>query len=162
MDDNPAERHIVSSQVPEAAVPKMGKPEQYIEILDRSGFFEVTALSSDDLRRNQMYQANAARRKQEAGFENYEDYLLSLEMKAEIGGFSQVYMSRIAQLTGKSNQFNLTTRRCSLAEIERIAEDSRNITLYGRLEDRFGDNGVVSVIFGHLDSDLPERFHIDL
>ena len=162
VDDNPAERHIVSSQVPEAAVPKMGKPEQYIEILDRSGFFEVTALSSDDLRRNQMYQANAARRKQEAGFENYEDYLLSLEMKAEIGGFSQVYMSRIAQLTGKSNQFNLTTRRCSLAEIERIAEDSRNITLYGRLEDRFGDNGVVSVIFGHLDSDLPERFHIDL
>lgn len=162
VDDNPAERHMVRSQIPGAAVPKMGNPEQYIEILDRSGFFEVTSFSSDDLRRNQMYQANAARKKQEAGFENYEDYLLSLEMKAEIEAFSPAYMPRIAQLTGKSNQFNLTTRRCSLAEIERIAQDSRNITLYGRLEDRFGDNGVVSVVFGHLDSDLPERFHIDL
>ncbi|RKJ05468.1 HAD-IIIC family phosphatase [bacterium D16-54] len=162
VDDNPAERHIVSLQIPEAAVPEMEKPERYIEILDRSGFFEVSAFSSDDLRRNQMYQANAARKKQEAGFENYEDYLRSLEMRAEIRTFSPAYMSRISQLTGKSNQFNLTTRRCSLAELEGIAKDSGNITLYGKLEDRFGDNGVVSVVFGHLDSDFPKRFHIDL
>ena len=162
VDDNPAERHIVREQVLGAAVPELDSPEHYINILDRSGFFEVTNFSEDDLKRNEMYQANAARQKQEASFADYTEYLLSLEMKAEIRPFVPAYMSRIAQLTNKSNQFNLTTRRCSLAEIEEIAADPQYITLYGKLEDKFGDNGVVSVMFGHQDTEKPERFHIDL
>ena len=149
VDDNPAERHIVREQVPGAAVPDIGAPEQYIRVLDRSGFFEVTNFSEDDIKRNEMYQANAARQRQEASFADYTEYLLSLEMRAEIQPFAPVYLSRIAQLTNKSNQFNLTTRRCSLAEIEEIAGKPEYIALYGKLEDRFGDNGVVSVVFGH-------------
>ena len=109
-----------------------------------------------------MYQANAERKKQEAGYANYADYLLSLEMDAQICPFAPVYMARIAQLTNKSNQFNLTTKRCSQSDIERIAEDASYITLYGRLEDRFGDNGVVSVVFGHRDAEDETLFHIDL
>ena len=159
VDDNPAERHIIRSQVPEAAVPEMERPEDFITTLDRSGFFEVTNFSEDDLQRSEMYRANIQRNQQQAKFTDYREYLLSLEMKAEIKPFNSQYMSRIAQLTNKSNQFNLTTRRCSEAELTQIAGDPEYITLYGRLTDRFGDNGVVSVVFGHKAADV---FHIDL
>ena len=74
VDDNPAERHIVKSQVPEAAVPEMTVPEHYITDLDRAGYFEVTALSRDDLSRNEMYKANLKRQSQEASFTDYHDY----------------------------------------------------------------------------------------
>ena len=159
VDDNPAERHIVRSQVPDAAVPEMGEGQSYIHILDRSGFFEMTSLSEDDLHRNEMYRANAERTRQQAAFTDYNEYLRSLEMQAEIKPFSPLYMARIAQLTNKSNQFNLTTRRCTESELEQIAADPDYITLYGKLTDKFGDNGVVSVVFGHRESDI---FHIDL
>ena len=167
IDDNPAEREIVRAQVggsigATVAVPEMTAPEKYINILDRSGFFEVTQFSSDDLSRNEMYRANAERAKQQASFADYGEYLLSLEMKAEIKSFAPIYMSRIAQLTNKSNQFNLTTLRCTQADIERVANDSNYITLYGKLEDKFGDNGVVSVVFGHIDEKDSSTFHIDL
>ncbi len=66
-------------------------------------------------------------------------------MKATIRSFEPVYMARIAQLTNKSNQFNLTTQRMTQAQIEQMAADDSYITLYGKLEDKFGDNGVVSV-----------------
>ena len=159
VDDNPAERHIVSSQVEGIAVPEIQTPETYIQILDRSGFFEVTSFSEDDIKRNAMYQANMERKRQETSFADYGDYLKSLEMTVEIKAFSSVYMSRIAQLTNKSNQFNLTTKRCSQSDMEAYAVDESYITLYGKLEDRFGDNGVVSVVFGHQEEAV---FHIDL
>ena len=167
IDDNPAEREIVRAQLSgnlntKVAVPEMTAPEHYINVLDRSGFFEVTQFSSDDLQRNEMYKANAERVKQQASFADYGEYLKSLEMKGEIKAFAPVYMSRIAQLTNKSNQFNLTTLRCSQADIERVAADANYITLYGRLEDKFVDNGVVSVVFGHVDSGDKTLFHIDL
>ena len=159
VDDNPAERHIVRENVPGVAVPELGEPETYITTLDRCGFFEVTNFSEDDLKRNEMYKANARRVQQEASFADYSDYLISLEMEAEIRPFADIYFSRIAQLTNKSNQFNLTTRRCSLTEIEEIAADREHITLYGKLVDKFGDNGVVALTFGHQEG---EDFHIDL
>lgn len=162
VDDNPAEREIVSASVSGVAVPNVQEPEHYINVLDRSGFFEITTFSKDDLARNEMYQANIQRAKQEASFANYKDYLISLEMKAEILPFSSLYMSRIAQLTNKSNQFNLTTKRCSQADIENIANNENYITLYGKLEDKFGDNGVVSVVFGHIDESDKSIFCIDL
>lgn len=167
IDDNPAEREIVRAQVrgiigATVAVPEITAPERYINILDRSGYFEVTQFSSDDLSRNKMYKANAERAKQQASFADYGEYLRYLEMKAEIKPFAPIYMSRIAQLTNKSNQFNLTTLRCTQADIERVASDKNYITLYGKLEDKFGDNGVVSVVFGHTDENDKTVFHIDL
>lgn len=162
VDDNPAERLIVKEQLPEVGVPEIGAPENYITRLDRCGYFEVTEISADDLKRTEMYQENARRQELQNAFADYKDYLLSLDMKAEIKPFSPTYMARIAQLTNKSNQFNLTTKRCTQAEIEQFAADNRYITCYGRLEDRFGDNGVVSVVFGHVDEADSEKFHIDL
>ena len=148
-DDNPAEREIVRENAQGAAVPEIGTPEQYIRVLDHNGYFEVTQLSEDDRKRNEMYKANALRTKQQASFTDYGEYLTSLGMRAVIRPFEALYMARIAQLTNKSNQFNLTTRRYSQAEIELLAQKKEYVTLYGKLEDKFGDNGVVSVIIGH-------------
>ena len=162
VDDNPAERHIVESQVAGVRVPEVEDVVKFITTLDRAGYFEVTSLSADDLARNDMYKANAERKKQEASYTDYSDYLRSLDMKAEIQAFTPMYMARIAQLTNKSNQFNLTTKRCSQADIESFAGNPDYITLYGKLNDKFGDNGVVSVVFGHVDDKEQVLFHIDL
>ena len=162
VDDNPAERHIVKSQVAGVKVPEVEDVVKFITTLDRAGYFEVTSLSDDDLARNDMYKANVERKKQESSYTDYSDYLLSLDMDAEIGPFTPMYMARIAQLTNKSNQFNLTTKRCSQADIESFAENPDYITLYGKLNDKFGDNGVVSVVFGHNDDKEATLFHIDL
>lgn len=162
VDDNLAEGEIISGQLPETSVPEMGEVENYIQILDKSGFFEVTSLSKDDWKRTEMYQENAKRTQLQAAFADYNDYLKSLEMKAEIRKFSPMYMSRIAQLTNKSNQFNLTTRRYSQAEIEQVAADARHLCLYGKLYDKFGDNGVVSVIIGRIAGKDSDELHIEL
>ena len=159
IDDNPAEREIVSAQLPGVIAPEIGRADQYIGVIDRSGFFEVTNLSGDDLKRNEMYKENEKRAQLEASFDNYNDYLLSLEMKGTLKSFEPVYMARIAQLSNKSNQFNLTTKRYTQEEIEQVSGDKDYITLYGKLEDKFGDNGVVSVAIGHING---EECHIDL
>lgn len=166
-DDNPAEREIVRTCGEGAAVPEIGTPEQYIRVLDHNGYFEVTDLSEDDRKRNEMYRANALRAQEEATYTDYGAYLESLQMQAWIGPFEAMYMARIAQLTNKSNQFNLTTKRYTQAEIERTAAEDGNITLYGKLEDKFGDNGVVSVVIGHAGGpeESPEgdgALHLDL
>lgn len=159
VDDNPAERHIVTEQLPGVVAPEIGEAHQYIMNIDRGGYFEVTLFSKDDMKRNEMYKENAKRAELQASFENYTEYLLSLNMQGVIKPFEPVYMARIAQLTNKSNQFNLTTRRYTQAEIEITAEDPAYITLYGKLIDKFGDNGVVSVVIGHL---VEGVCHVDL
>jgi len=159
VDDNPAEREIVRQQVPGVAVPEIGSPEQYIRILDHSGYFEVVSISEDDRKRNEMYKANVQRHQQEASFGDYKEYLLSLDMKGTIKAFEPMYMARIAQLTNKSNQFNLTTKRFTQSEIEEAAADANRITLYGKLEDKFGDNGVVSIVIGKAEGEI---LHVEL
>ncbi len=162
VDDNPAERAIVADQIPGVAIPEIDGVERYIQTIDKNGYFEVTSLSKDDLKRTEMYQENAKRSQLQASFTNYEDYLKSLDMQGEIQHFIPTYMSRIAQLTNKSNQFNLTTKRYSQAEIEEAAADPEHITLYGKLTDKFGDNGVVSIIIGKIQGEAHDELHIEL
>ena len=156
VDDNPAEREIVKQQVTGCAVPDIGQVESYRSIVDHGGYFEPTKLSKDDLKRNAMYKENAARAQLQASFADYGEYLKSLDMKAVIKPFEPVYMSRIAQLTNKSNQFNLTTKRYTQEEIETTAADERFITRYGQLTDKFGDNGVVSISIGEMKGEVCE------
>ncbi len=159
VDDNPAERHIVTEQLKGVCAPELSSVEHFIEEIDRNGFFEVTTLSKDDLKRNEMYKENIQRAKAEASFTDYKDYLLSLDMKGIIKSFEPLYVERISQLSNKSNQFNLTTHRYTVNDIERLSEDDNYITLYGKLIDRFGDNGLVSVVIGHV---LDDQCDIDL
>lgn len=146
IDDNPAERQIVSSQLPEVVVPKLEAPVSYIRIIDRAGYFEVTNYSLDDLNRSEMYIVDQERRKIQENFSDYEEYLLSLEMRAEINHVSHSNIKRVVQLINKTNQFNLTTKRLTSSEVAGMMDSEKFILLYGRLEDRFGDNGIVSVL----------------
>ena len=159
VDDNPAEREIINQDLPMVATPQMNEVYRYIQTIDHSNFFEVINISKDDLKKNEMYKENAQRTELLESFDNYDDYLKSLDMTAEIEEFKPIYMARIAQLTNKSNQFNLTTKRYTQAEIEETNSDKCHITLYGKLEDKFGDNGVVSVVIGSINK---ERLDIDL
>lgn len=159
VDDNPAERAIINQVFPAVQTPEMATPEYYIKAIDREGYFEVTSLTKDDITRSGMYKENAARSKQQASFTDYGEYLRSLEMTAEIKPFAPMYFSRIAQLSNKSNQFNLTTLRCTQEEIESFAKEDKYITLYGKLQDKFGDNGVVSVVMGEIED---KTLHIRL
>ncbi len=152
-DDNPAEREIIAQQTSGVSVVKLDKPEHYILAMDRGGFFEVTNLSSEDLNRNDMYKENIKRSRLMRSLESYEEYLNSLEMKAEIKPFDSIHVSRIAQLTNKSNQFNLTTKRYTNDQIEELMLDENHIALYGKLEDKFGDNGIVSLVIGKIEGD---------
>lgn len=155
VDDNPAEREIIGQQLKNTAVPEIGdKPEDFIRAIDKMGYFEVTVVSADDSGREKMYKENAQRAKAELSFSDYNGYLMSLDMRAEIDAFIPAYYSRIAQLSNKSNQFNLTTRRYTRAEIENIGTDKSYITLYGKLADKFGDNGIVSVVIGYQMNDI--------
>jgi FkbH-like protein len=160
VDDNPAERALVAAQLPMVAVPEMGEDvAEFPRILDRHLYFEPVSISAEDLKRGDQYQANAERSKAQATFANYGEYLRSLEMRAEVDEFSPTYFDRITQLTNKTNQFNLTTRRYSLAEISAMAADPSYITLYVRLTDRFGDHGLISAAAARRKGDV---LHIDL
>jgi FkbH-like protein len=151
VDDNPAERALVANQLPEVATPEIGSSVcRFAEILESEHYFEAHKVVQEDLERMGYYNSNAQRSAAQAAFGNYDEYLLSLEMKAEIAPFAPVYLERITQLINKTNQFNLTTRRYTSAEVEAIAQDPNNVTLYGRLVDRFGDNGLVTVLIGHV------------
>ena len=159
-DDNPVERDIVRSQEPLVAVPELGNNVvNYINLLDKTGYFETVTLSSDDLQRSAFYADNAVRQEIQSQFENYDDFLRSLEMVAEIKSFNTFYLDRITQLTNKTNQFNVTTRRYTFDEMEAVLNSGQHIALYGRLLDKFGDNGLVSIIIGN---QLEDELHIDL
>ena len=160
VDDNPAERHLVQAQLPMVAVPNVGDDvSRYAAILDAARYFEAISFSAEDAQRTQLYVQNAEREAMAQKFENYGAYLESLAMVGEIDAFSPVYLDRITQLTNKTNQFNLTTRRYTKAEMEAVAEDPQYVTLYGRLTDVFGDNGLVSVVIGRRDA---QTLHVDL
>ena len=116
-------------------------------------------ITAEDLNKQQLYQQNAKRAELLEQVTDYDEYLRSLQMTARIEPFIPLYTQRIAQLTNKSNQFNLTTKRYTQAEIEAAAADPDCITLYGKLTDKFGDNGVVSVVIGRRRGDA---LHIEL
>ena len=114
---------------------------------------DLPSEEGDDLKRNEMYKKNAERADLQSQFSDYGEYLASLEMNAVIDDFLPVYLQRITQLTNKSNQFNLTTRRFTTAEMEAVFADNSYIRLYGKLADKFGDNGIVSVVIGKINGD---------
>ncbi len=160
VDDNPVERDFVAEQLPEVAVPNVGADVSgFAEVLEHERYFEVDKVVQDDLNRSVYYSSNAERSAGQAKFSNYGEFLASLEMTAEISPFLPVYLERITQLINKTNQFNLTTRRYTSGEVLAIAQDPAFITLYGRLADKFGDNGLVSVLIGQV---LDETVQLDL
>ncbi|MEO8335546.1 MAG: HAD-IIIC family phosphatase [bacterium] len=147
VDDNPFERELVRKALPEVAVVELPEdPAYYARTLSAAGWFELTTLSNEDLARASMYEGNARRAELQQAVGNLEEYLASLDMEIVFQPFDETGRARIAQLINKSNQFNLTTRRYSEADVSAMMDDSSCFTLQVRLIDRFGDNGMISVI----------------
>lgn len=160
IDDDPVEREEVRSNLSLVEVPEVGSDVvKYIEFLDKGGYFEPVMISSEDFNRVQSYKDNVQRKNLQFSFKDYTEFLKSLEMKAQIHNFEDIYLERITQLINKTNQFNLTAKRYTLSQIKDIAKNPRYISLYARLLDKFGDNGIVSAAIGNIkDSAL----HIEL
>lgn len=147
LDDNPVERAQVRRELPEVAVPELPPdPAFYAQTLFASGYFEAIAFSEDDRKRAAFYEGNAERLALQGSASDMDEYLASLKMKITFQPFEPVGRSRIAQLVGKSNQFNLTTRRYSEADVASLEASPEHFTLQVRLTDAFGDNGMISVI----------------
>ena len=160
IDDNPVERDVVLSQLPSASVPDVGSDVvEFIAHIDRNGYFEPISIADDDINRNQYYEDNKKRANKQAKFKSYDEFLVSLDMTAEIKSFSSVYLDRITQLTNKTNQFNLTAKRYTIGEIETITLSDEYIKVYGKLTDKYGSNGLVAISIGRIEN---IACHIDL
>lgn len=161
-DDNPAERERVRRSLPMVAVPELpADPANYARCLSEAGYFEAVVFSEDDLRRREQYAANESRAELESSSESLDDYLENLQMTARAGPFEPVDLQRICQLINKTNQFNTTTRRRDMDEVREIAADPACITLQLRLSDRFGDNGLVSVLILRPVAGRPDTLDVD-
>jgi len=147
LDDNPAERARVRQMLPQVAVPEVtDDPSLYPLILSQAGYFEAVSLTKEDSSRGAHYLSNHARKIALEKIGDYDDYLCSLNMICEIRPFDDIGRGRIAQLINKSNQFNLTTRRYSESDVEEFQNDPTVFCRQIRLVDRFGDNGMISVV----------------
>jgi FkbH-like protein len=147
LDDNPAERALVRSMLPMVAVPELpADPALYARTLLAAGYFESLAYSNEDRQRADFYQNNAKRVGLLQSSGDLTAYLQSLNMAIQFQSFDPIGRQRIAQLISKSNQFNLTTRRYTEADVARMEVDPDLFTLQVRLSDTFGDNGMISVV----------------
>ncbi len=147
LDDNPVERGLVRRVLPQVAVPELPEdPAWYARTLAAAGYFESIGFSDEDRQRAQMYQSNARRVALQRQAGDLDAYLASLDMEIQFAPFDRIGRARISQLINKSNQFNLTTRRYSEAEVASAEADADVFTLQVRLIDSFGDNGMICVV----------------
>ena len=147
LDDNPFERNIVRENIPGITVPELPQdPGEYLEYLYSQNLFETASYSQADKDRTKQYQVEAQRVSLQKTFSNEADFLKSLDMTSVVSGFNKFNTPRVAQLSQRSNQFNLRTVRYTEADIEALGQNPDVIDLSFTLEDKFGDNGLIAVI----------------
>ncbi len=147
LDDNPFERNIVRDNIPGICVPELPQdPAEYLQYLYSLNLFETIAVSNEDAERTKLYQTESKRVIQQQKFTNEDDFLKDLNMLSIVEPFNKFNTPRVAQLSQRSNQFNLRTVRYTDADIEALATDNDSYTFSFTLEDKFGDNGLICVI----------------
>lgn len=147
LDDNPFERNMVRENVPGVTVPELPEdPGEYLEYLYTQNLFETASYSSADKDRTKQYQVEAQRVATAKKFTNEGDFLKSLEMVSDVSGFTSFNTPRVAQLSQRSNQFNLRTVRYTEDQITAIENDPKQKGFAFTLEDKFGDNGLIAVV----------------
>jgi FkbH-like protein len=162
-DDNPAERERVRSALPQVAVHDVPEdPSLYTSSLDAARWFETLSVTDEDRKRGDFFQSNTARELLERSSASYDDYLRGLEMVATVEPVTEANLARTTQLINKTNQFNLTTVRVTEAEVQGFAASPLHYTSTTRLADRFGDNGLISVVVGRIDGGDAGVLHVDL
>ena len=147
LDDNPFERNMVRDNIHGITVPELPEdPAEYLEYLYSLNLFETASYSNLDKDRTKQYQVEAQRVSLSKTFTNEADFLKSLNMVSTVSGFTRFNIPRVAQLSQRSNQFNLRTVRYTEADIEVLANNPDVIDLSFTLEDKFGDNGLIAVV----------------
>ncbi len=147
LDDNPFERNIVRENIPEICVPELPEdPADYLEYLYTLNLFETVSFSNEDAERTKLYQIEAQRATIQQKFTNEDDFLKNLNMLSLVESFNKFNRPRVAQLSQRSNQFNLRTVRYTDTDIEKLSLSSDYFTFAFTLEDKFGDNGLICVI----------------
>ena len=147
LDDNPFERNIVRENIPEICVPELpDDPAEYLEYLYKLNLFETISLSKEDSERTKQYQIEGKRAISQQKFTNEDDFLKSLDMVSLVEPFNKFNVPRIAQLSQRSNQFNLRTIRYTELDIENLCTSANHFTYSFTLDDRFGNNGMICVI----------------
>lgn len=148
LDDNPFERNLVREMIPDITVSELPDDAAlYVPYLRELNLFETASYSSTDKDRTKQYKTEVDRVKLEQSFENYDNYLIGLEMIAKVRPFDDFQTPRIAQLTQMSNQFNLRTVRLSEEDVLNLRNDDNYITAYFTLKDKFGDHGLISLAY---------------
>jgi FkbH-like protein len=154
LDDNPFERNIVRENIPGITVPELPEdPAEYLEYLYGLNLFETISFSSEDAERTKQYQVEAERTALHKSFTNEDDFLKTLKMVSLVEPFNKFNTPRVAQLSQRSNQFNLRTVRYIETDIENIAADKNYAAFTFTLEDKFGDNGLICIIILKKESD---------
>lgn len=160
LDDNPFERHMVRECIPQICVPELPEdPADYLEFLYALNLFETVSFSEEDIKRTDLYQLEAQRNILQQKFTNEDDFLKSLNMLSLVESFNKFNTPRVAQLSLRSNQFNLRTVRYSETDIKLIADLKNHFTFAFTLEDKFGDNGLICTII--LEKEMNETLFIN-
>lgn len=147
LDDNPCEREIVRANIAQITVPEMPvDPAEYLSHIRTLNLFETASFTEEDAARTRQYQQETMRSGAQKEFISHDDFLRSLNMLSIVKPFDKFTIPRAAQLTQRSNQFNLRTVRYSDEEIRRIASSPDYLTFSFSLEDKFGNHGLVSVV----------------
>lgn len=147
LDDNPFERNLVKQQLKGVTVPDLpDDPASYLSYLKSLNLFETATYSNEDNSRTKKYQEESKRNKLKATHSSIDEYLKSLKMKAKISSFDNFNVPRIAQLSQRSNQFNLRTVRYTENEISNLVSSKNHITMYCKLSDLYGDYGLISIL----------------
>jgi FkbH-like protein len=149
VDDNPAEIEIVRQFAPEVATILLGTdPSEYVAQLQDCRLFESRDITAEDAARTAQYRSDMQRQVLLTTAADMDSYLQSLAMRGSFSEFTSADVPRLAQLINKSNQFNLTTRRRSEAEVLALIGAPDFAAFHVRLEDRFGDHGLISIVIG--------------
>ena len=147
LDDNPFERNMVRENLPDVTVPELPEdPGDYLEFLYSLNLFETASYSGNDKDRTRQYQEEAKRQSSAKAFANEDEFLESLDMKSEVKGFDSFNTPRVAQLSQRSNQFNLRTVRYTDDQVKAMGKDDSYACFSFTLEDCFGDNGLICVV----------------
>lgn len=147
LDDNPVEREIVGVNLPEVTVPALPEdPADYLSYVSSLNLFETISYSSSDTGRTKQYQEESKRLSSIQTYTNMDEFLASLDMVSTVVPFNEFDVPRIAQLSQRSNQFNLRTIRYTEDEINLVKADTSNLHYSVRLNDKFGEYGLVSIL----------------
>jgi FkbH-like protein len=154
LDDNPFERNMVKTHIPDITVPDLPEdPAEYLTYLRSCNLFETASFTPEDEQRTQQYQEEAQRAVVQKQCINEDEFLSSLNMHSVVKPFDKFTIPRVSQLTQRSNQFNLRTVRYTEEEISAISNSDEYLTLDFTLEDKYGDYGLISVIILKKQSD---------